>query len=169
MSNLSIEYKGFRIGYVEHEDKWSSSNGFTGYAPTLSAAKKKVDATHRRMRSNASVPALELDTHMHKLNARPCTIVECLERRGWRNNSVEYRLASMARRAGNDRMTRTEKSMHQLVPDTPEAHAAIDRAQKLGREAEQLWEKYQEAIKAIPRITEADVESLSEIMLGDRE
>jgi hypothetical protein len=68
----------------------------------------------------------------------------------------------MAARTGSDRKSRSEQRLDQMAPVTPEVHAAIDEANRLGEIAHAATLEFRAAVRAIPRMKLDDIAGLIE-------
>ena len=66
----------------------------------------------------------------------------------------------MAARHGKDRKSRSERRLEEMAPVTPEVHAAIDEANRLGVIAHAATMEFRKAVRAIPRMALGDIADL---------
>jgi hypothetical protein len=169
--SLSTEYRGYTISYGENTDQWGCFDcGVT--APTLSAAKAKIDALHLKLRKESAFEGYEImadeGREAMKVRAVPTKLIEYLgrkEQRHWSSGKIAFlghRVASMAKRSANGRASRRETMLDYIAPITPEVHAAIAEANRLGAIAFAAKQEFHQAVDAIPRAQIEDIAGLVE-------
>ncbi len=169
---LQTEHRGYTIRYDQNRDAWGCYDCGIQGEPTLSKAKEKIDKLHLKMRKAAAYPCYEIagaeTAKGFEVRATEAMILDYLgrkENRSWSTREVEFvghRVASMAQRNGNEKKSRQEKTLHDLAPESPEVHAQIEKANRLGKIAHEAALEFRAAVKAIPRVPFEDIAGLVE-------
>ena len=171
MSELKTEYRGYEIRYGQNTDAWECYDCGVS-EPTLTKAKSKIDSLHLKLRKRSAVTAYEL-SHTNgqggkfEVSVKEAQLIDIGKSRRdsrWENGKrvpvVREFIVSMCDRNNSGRKSRRDCETSNLVAITPEAHAAIDEANRLGEIATEAVARFNEAAKAIPRMSLADVPGL---------
>lgn len=170
---LETEHRGYRIRYSENGDEWTCfdiGNGKGAVAPTLSAMKAKVDKYLLGIRKEAAVPCLAVETY-GRLKITEATITEYVGPKVERPSSYSgegrrgpyissQRIAAMALRSGNDRVSRQEQALENFAPIGPATDAAIAEAMRCQKIKDEAEAAFKAAVAAIPRLTLNDISEL---------
>ncbi len=155
--SLEIEYRGHTVRYGENSDEWYCSD--LGYSSEkLSSVKARIDKMYLDLRKKSAVSCFEISSY-RGAKKTPSSIVEYLKnnegKKNWNSKPepIVHTVAVVARRDGSDKASRREAKANELMPDTPEAHAAwaiFEEKSELLKHAERAANK---AFDAIPRVT----------------
>lgn len=167
---LKTEYRGYTIRYAENRDSWDCSDCGVSES-TLGKAKSKIDSLHLKLRKASAVDAYEISRRetdrAFTVSAIEARIIDYgkprVQRSGYgpdRKEYVEERVYSMAARHGNGKASRSEQRLDSMAPVTPEVHAAIDEANRLGKIAHAASQEFKAAVRAIPRLQLEDIKGL---------
>lgn len=172
----TLTYKGLQITFREWDEKWSCS-AIGKQHESLPKLKKAIDAWDRKVRKASRVTLHQLDTIIPGIpnraaaeqgglgvRFRPVEIVEFLGvKNRWRREDFEnIEVAAMP-----DGQSRRNMRLHQLVRDTPENQAVLDRANEVAGEIWPLLNRFHMILEELDYATEEDVKELKEI--HDRE
>ncbi|MEP1253729.1 MAG: hypothetical protein ABJI29_03165, partial [Alphaproteobacteria bacterium] len=156
----------------QNMDAWGCYDCGISGEPTLTKAKEKIDKMHLKLRKESAFPCYEIamseTRECVRVKADEATVIDYLgrkESRSWSSREVKFeghKVASMARRGGSARRARRETLLHLLAAQTPEVHAAIEEADRLGEIAHAAKVKFQEAFRAIPRVEFDEIAGLVE-------
>lgn len=167
MSDLTTEYRGHSIRYGENSDEWYCGD-WEITADKLSVVRKKIDAEYLKMRKAAALECFELSSYNSEPKIVAAQVIEYLKERWSRHWSTGkdqtfegHEVAVVSKRQGNEKASRRKTRLHDLMPDTPEAHAALAEAKRLYGLQKQAEAATQAAIKAIPRV---EVEMISDLV-----
>ncbi|MFU1607358.1 hypothetical protein ACM25O_13315 [Sulfitobacter pontiacus] len=170
--SLRTQYRGYTIHYAENRDSWDCSDCGVSES-SLGKAKSKIDSLHLKLRKSSAVDAYEISRNESErefsVKATEARIIDYgkprIQRSGYGENRKEYveeRVFSMAVRHGNGKASRSEQPLNGLAPVTPEVHAAIDEANRLGVIAHAAVKEFRAAARAIPRLKLEDITGLIE-------
>jgi hypothetical protein len=171
---LETTHRGYTIRYSENQDKWWSHDAGDGMeAETLTKLKEKIDRMIAKAKKATAVHFLVLDSDM---SGRKTFMTEAKmtgylgpkigNKTGYssekevKGHNVEAVYVSSRWGRPDEKAARRSASLDACCPDTPEVHAALAEANRLGRLARQAGEDYRKAVAAIPRMTLADIDQL---------
>lgn len=173
--SLETTHRGYTIRYSENGDKWCSYDAGDGMeADTLSKMKEKIDRMITKAKKETAVDFLviEDDPSAHKTTLTEAKMTGYLGPRLGRadgysslRKKVEgHRVEAVyvAKRWGmrGEKAARRGIDLQECCPDTPEVHAALEEANRLGLLARQAEAAHRKAVAAIPRLTLADIDHL---------
>ncbi|TIT80123.1 MAG: hypothetical protein E5W57_04120 [Mesorhizobium sp.] len=177
MAEIETTYRGHLIRYGENSDEWYCSDlesGNNSHA-SLAKLKAKIDKMYLDLRKKAAVKAFEINPgYMGRLpECIEATVTEYLKtftEKNWKGveGPTRHKVAAVALRRDNDRASRAEKELANLMPDTPEAHAAYAEALRLYEVTKAAQLAADEAFKAIPRLSLDDIRELVRIKETER-
>jgi hypothetical protein len=171
---LETTHRGYTIQYSENQDKWWSHDAGDGMeAETLSKMKDKIDRMIAKSKKATAVHFLILDNDQ---SGRKTTLTEAkmtgyigpkvVNKTGYssekvvKGHSVEAVYVSSRWGRPDEKAARRSTGLDNCCPDTPEVHAALADANRLGQLARQADEDYRKAVGAIPRMTLEDIDHL---------
>jgi hypothetical protein len=171
---LETTHRGYTIRYSENQDKWWSHDaGDDMEAETLTKLKEKIDRMIAKAKKATAVHFLVLDSDM---SGRKTFMTEAKmtgylgpkigNKTGYssekevKGHNVEAVYVSTRWGRPDEKAARRSASLDTCCPDTPEVHAALAEANRLGRLARQAGEDYRKAVAAIPRMTLEDIDHL---------
>lgn len=167
MTDLTVEHRGYKIRYSDNEDNWwcpELGSGKAASSESLRKIKERIDKVLLTERKASALSCFELEIG-GRANATEADIIEYLGPRiDYASRKVdEQRVGVTARRRGNEKVTRSERSLSSLMPDTPEAHAALAEAKRLQAIADEAKKVADAALNAVPRVTIDMIEALVKI------
>ncbi len=175
VSNISTEYRGYKISFGDNSEEWSCSElSFYGF-PKLSTLKARVDKMLLDVRKKSAVSCFEI-TH-RDTSKTPGTIVDYVKMRhdndyargyvdGKLPKIAKHVVAVVAQRSNSDRAARGEKDLDGLMPDTPEALAAFEVYAEKVRLYREAGKAADMAYAAVPRVTVEMIAELKRIKEG---
>lgn len=164
-------YRGHKIFYNTNSDEWSCNDtGHDGknYAsPKLSVIRGRIDTMYRNLRSKSAIDAYELP-YGDGEELVPTSVTEFIEIKHERKYSgklgEEYHIvASIAKRDGSTKASRTSRSIGNLVPNTDAARAAHALYIAAHKEIKELTKHMNKLREAIPRLSVADIQPLIDL------
>jgi len=167
--SIEVEHRGYTIRFSENADEWSCLDvedikGRRVSSQSLSKVKAAIDKMLLDVRKANAVDCFELaGDHGWEPKATETRIIEYVEQKKDRvynpktgNSDLvagAHIVGCVARRNGNKQAARRNVKLDDLMPDTPDAHAALAQA-KAAHERKTLAEQeYRRAFAAIPRVT----------------
>lgn len=160
---IETEHRGHRIIYGMNSEDWSCHD--VNYAsPSLSKVKQRIDKMYLDQRKRSAVEAFEIE-RAGTFGEAPTKVATMITEyvgpkmekdfRGVKRELIQvgHLVASVAKRGGDSKAVRRDRLLDQIMPDTPEAHAAHEeylRAVSIVRDAKKEADK---AFAAIPRVT----------------
>ncbi|TGT90884.1 MULTISPECIES: hypothetical protein [unclassified Mesorhizobium] len=172
MAEIETTYRGHLIRYGENSDTWYAHDlGFEASNQSLAKLKTQIDKMYLDLRKKAAVKAFEIRPgYMGQLpTCAEATVTEYLKsfsEKDYRTGGqtlTRHKVAVVALRRDNDRASRAEKELSDLMPNTPEAQAAYDEALRLYEVTKAAQKAADEAFKAIPRLSIDDIRELVRI------
>lgn len=172
---IETTYRDHTIRFNENTDEWSCYDvGSAFSSPSLSKVKARIDKMYRDLRKSAAIPCFELSGGYSDRPPRTTegTLIEYLgpimERPPYNSPSPDlvlkgYKVAVVATRGGNKQAGRAEVKLHDLMPDTPEAHEALSAARVAYEAVKVAVAAYKEAYDNIPRLTLDDIPDLVKV------
>jgi hypothetical protein len=171
---LETTHRGYTIRYSENQDKWWSHDAGDGMeAETLSKLKEKIDRMIAKGKKATAIHFLVIDSDS---SLRKTALTEAkmtgylgpkiVNKTGYssekevRGHSVEAVYVSERWGRRDEKAARRSTGLDNCCPDTPEVHAALAEANRLGLLARQADADYRKAVAAIPRMTLADIDQL---------
>ena len=171
---LETSHRGYAIRYSENEDKWRSYEAGDGMeAETLSKLKDKIDRMIAKQKKETSINFFVLEGDhsrlVNSLTEAKMTAYVGPEMKNKSYSSTEkvvvghkveaiYVASNWGKRG--EKAARRSIGLNDCCLDTAEVHAAVAEANRLGTIAKQAAAAHHNAVKAIPRMTLADIESL---------
>jgi len=162
---IETTHRGYRITYSENAEEWSCLELSYSH-PKLETVRSRIDKLLLDERKKAGVSCYQID---HQGGRTAANVVEFIKTtkskdyHGRETPATRHRVAIVAQRAGRERPARSEAELDNLMPDTPEANAAFERAAELQRIANEAAKAAREALKLVPRLTLDDVAELKRI------
>lgn len=150
---IETEYKGHKIRWSDNEDQWVVSGWDKMQGPSLAKLKQRIDKELLEVRKAGAVRCLRVMTSLGSSTLEDATVVEYLG-----GNQVAAMLPVAFDRTG--KLSRQHVNLSYLAHDTWEVRDAVERASALKRKAEELSRQADSIIKAIPRLTVADIPAL---------
>lgn len=165
---METEYKGYKITYSENGDEFVCYDAGHGMsAPTLSKIKEKIDRIALSIRKAEKVSCYELGRDAEITESDVIEYLGPKVERPWSGERKPYiaqqKIAVIARRRGSEKASRREANLSDLMPDTPEAHAALAKAQAAYKAWQDAQKEFQAAHGAIPRLNIEDVAALVKV------
>lgn len=171
---LETTHRGYVIRYSENEDKWRSYDAGDGMeAETLSKLKDKIDRTIAKQKKETSINCLVLegDHNSQETGLTEAKMTAYLGpdmknktysslQKAVAGQKVEAIYSSKKYGRRDEKAARRSIELNDCCLDTAEVHAALAEANRLGTIAKQAAAAHRNAVKAIPRMTLADIESL---------
>lgn len=171
MTEIKIEHRGYTIRFNENADEWTCSEADYYSSPSLSKVKAKIDKMLLDVRKASSVTVFEISHgfgRMSRYESKLTEFVKTKHDKDWRGNALppSHIVASVAARDGTKKPARREMKLSDMMPDTPEAHAAYAACETLFREAKAAEKRAIAAFDAIPRVTLDDIRALVRLAEG---
>lgn len=179
MAEIETTYRGHLIRYGENSDEWYCADLESGNKShaSLGKLKAKIDKMYLDLRKKAAIKAFEISGNSVYNGGVPSIeegmVVEYIGQAKSYVSSANrgsggyvegaHKVAMIATRRGNERPSRAEKTIGEIMPDTPEAHAAFAEAVRLAQIAKAAVAAAVEALKAVPRLTIDDIPDLVKI------
>ena len=171
---LETTHRGYTIRYSENQDKWWSYDaGDDMEAETLTKLKEKIDRMIAKAKKATAVHFLILNID---ILGRKTLMTEAkmtwylgpkignktgyFSEKEVKGHNVEAVYVSSHWGRPDEKVARRSASLDTCCPDTPEVHAALAEANRLGQLARQADEDYRKAVAAIPRMTLEDIDHL---------
>lgn len=166
--SIETEYRGYNIRFSENEDEWRCYDAGDGIKhPKLSGVKAKIDSLLLAERKIGATMCFEIDKYRGCVSLTESTVIEYLGPKLERRNNIPFiaaqKVAVVSRRRGNTKSARREDTLDGLAPDSDETRAAWAEAQRLHVILAAAQKTYDAAVKAIPRLTLADIQPLVKI------
>lgn len=170
---ITTEYRGYEIKWSDNADEWvcyDAGEGVSG--SSLLKVKEAIDRINLKARKDAAVPCIELHSSSRGIGKTESMIVQYIGPKidrvgsyfeGYTQAITGHKVATVGKRRGNKKATRSVNELHKLMPDTPEAHAALAIADQLRKVAIEADAMADAAFKLIPRMQLSDVQRLVEI------
>lgn len=171
-SDVKCIYRGYEITYNENTEEWNcydinSSYSSSGSSPKLAAIKARIDKMLVDMRKAEAVEAFVINASASSEPSKTnCMVTEYVgtDRNGYtRDAPFEPKVATMALRRGNNKPSRQELFINNLMPNTKEALEAYEDALAAYRAVKAARAVYQERLNAIPRLSLEDIPGLVEV------
>lgn len=178
MNSPQIKYRGHVITFGENSDEWSCLDLGPGFAnASLRKVKASIDKMYLDQRKKAAVACFELrggysDRPPDAVEGSIIEYVGPVAKMSYRSSdpaSEGHKVAVVAKRHGRERAARAEAEISDLMPDTPEAHAALAEAEAAHEKARIAFAIFREAFNRIPRISPEDIAELIRIKKTDQE
>ena len=158
---IEVTHRGYTITFNENSDEWycRELSGKSYSAPKLSTIKASIDRMLLSVRKKSAITCYEVSGgHSRDPSKTEAQIVEFITTKNERDYSGKAKppvhiVASVAQRRGSAKASRREVSIADLMPDTPEAHAAFDRLVKATEREVAAHKETLAALNAIPRVT----------------
>ncbi|RWI96392.1 MAG: hypothetical protein EOR22_06430 [Mesorhizobium sp.] len=176
MAEITTTYRGHEIRYGDNTDEWYCGDLESGNNSHVSLAKlkAKIDKMYLDLRKQGAVKAFEIQGYGGDIpRLAEATIVEYLGQGKTYNSRTNHgsggyvagphKIAVVATRRGNERASRAEQTFDDIMPDTPEAHAAFAEAVRLAQLARAAQAAATAALKAVPRLSLDDIRELVRI------
>lgn len=166
---IEVNHKGYIIRFNENADEWACSEAGYYSSASLAKVRARIDKMLLDERKASSIKAFELKGGRYSrpelIEATVIAFISSKEEKDYRGNptGIRHTVASVARRDKNDKASRKELNLRELVPDRPDVHAAFAtyvEAYKAAAEAEKHATKL---FDAIPRLDLSDIASLVDI------
>lgn len=140
---IETEHKGYKIRYSENEDVWRSFE-LDLDAVSLGALKRKIDLVERQARKAAQTPVF-----VARFNSTPvaATITGKAEGSAYRKGEHVWVFLPGEKR-------RTKVSIDEVIEDTPENRALIEKHRDFLRAADAAQRAARAALEVIPRMTQ---------------
>lgn len=160
---IETEHRGHRIVYGMNSEDWFCHDvGFS--SPSLSKVKQRIDKMYVDQRKRSAVEAFEIEmagSFGEAPTKVPASITEYVgpkmekDFRGVKRELIQvgHLVASVAKRGSDSKAARRDRLLDQMMPDTPEAHAAHEEYLRAVLIVQQAKKAAHEAFKAIPRMT----------------
>jgi len=163
---IETTHRGYRITYSENAEEWSCLDLSYSH-PKLGTVRSRIDKLLLDERKRAGVPCYRIEGHRGTRTA--ASVVEFLKTTQHKSiydrdkREDRHKVAIVSQPSGRERPSRSEAELSDLMPDTPEANAAFERAAELHRIANEAAKAAREALALIPRLTLDDIAELKRI------
>lgn len=170
MADIIIDHRGYVIRFNENADEWSCHDAGYYSSPSLAKVRARIDKMLLDTRKKAAVDCFELSGGAYRgsVDKIPAKIIEFVKTKpdkDYRGNPLppKHIVASVAQRSMSEKASRKEVELSELMPDTPEAHAAFARLEEACKRLREAQNATNEAFKAVPRMTIDMIEELVRI------
>lgn len=160
MADIVVEHRGYVIRFNENADEWACHDAGYYSSPSLAKVRARIDKIALDTRKKAAVDCFEISGGSWRSTAEkvPAKIIEFIKTKAdkdYRGNPLppKHIVASVAQRSMSERASRKEVYLAELMPDTPEAHAAFARFDDACKRLREAQKAADEALKAVPRMT----------------
>ena len=158
---IEVEHRGYTIRFNENSDEWycSALSGKSYSAAKLSTVKAAIDRMLLSVRKASAYPCYEIGGSYHrdpmKHSAKIIEFVGTKIERDYSNRPKppKHIVASVAQRNHSEKASRREVNISELMPDTPEAHAAFALFENACAREREAHAATLAAFDAIPRVT----------------
>lgn len=156
---IEVIHRGYTIRFNENSDEWACHDAGYYSSPKLSNVKQRIDKMLLDERKKSALPCFEIGGAYHrqakKTEAKIIEFVKTRVERDYSNRQKppQHIVASVAQRSGSEKASRREVDISDLMPDTPEAHAAFVRFEEACAREQEAHEATTDAFNAIPRVT----------------
>lgn len=159
MSELETEYRGYTIRYVENQDVWRC-HVLDMDGATLTQLKNKIGRYLAKVAKTADVIPAFYAAYSERFE--PCFIVSLSAKKSYRGEQQVWTYTEREERWGGRTRTVKDRKQHSvtdIIQDTPENRALIAEAERLIRLAKAAKDTATAAVKAIPRIDPATLQT----------
>ena len=158
---IEVNYRGYMIRFNENSDEWwcGDLSGKSYASPKLSTVKAAIDRMLLSVRKESAVTCFEIGggytANPYKVEAKIVEFIKTKQDHDWKGNPRPpvHIVASVAQRSGSSKASRREVNIADLMPDTPEAHAAFERLLEAAERERIATQATKAAFDAIPRVT----------------
>ena len=172
MTDLTVEHRGYKIRYSDNDDNWwcpELGSGKAASSESLRKIKERIDKVLLNERKASALSCFVFKDYQSP-NVVEADLIEYLgpnfDGGGYSHKPrhvSDQKIAITSLRGGKDRISRRETTLSSLIPDTPEAHAALAEAKRLFLIADEAKKVADAALKAVPRVTIDMIERLVKI------